>query len=87
VNQTFVKKVFGQRESDRETGENRASLRSFEDAVKEPMFEIIGLVADVKNRGTARSDRAGDLGAVHGDGPRPFPRNPGADGERTADDV
>jgi len=25
VNQTFVKKVFGQRESDRETGENRAA--------------------------------------------------------------
>src|SRR6202171_4869272 len=28
-----------------------AQLAELEDAVKEPMFEIIGLVADVKNRG------------------------------------
>jgi putative ABC transport system permease protein len=50
VNQTFVKKYL--------TNENPigrqvriAQLGEFEDAVKEPMFEIIGLVADAKNRG------------------------------------
>ena len=50
VNQTFVKKYLG--------GENPigkqvriAQLEQFEDAVKDPVFEIIGLVADVKNHG------------------------------------
>ena len=50
VNQTFVKKYL--------TNENPigrqvriAQLAEFEDAVKEPAFEIIGLVADAKNRG------------------------------------
>ncbi len=50
VNQTFVKKYL--------TNENPigrqvriAQLAEFEDAVKEPTFEIIGLVADAKNRG------------------------------------
>src|SRR5437879_5496500 len=50
VNQTFVKKYL--------TNENPigrqvriAQLAEFEDAVKDPTFEIIGLVADAKNRG------------------------------------
>ena len=50
VNQTFVRKYL--------TNENPigrqvriAQLAEFEDAVKEPTFEIIGLVADAKNRG------------------------------------
>src|SRR6266478_1729712 len=50
VNQTFVRKYL--------TNENPigkqvriAQLANFEDPVKEPMFEIIGLVADAKNRG------------------------------------
>jgi putative ABC transport system permease protein len=50
VNQTFVKKYLG--------GENPigkqvkiAQLADFDDPVKDPMFEIIGLVADVKNQG------------------------------------
>jgi putative ABC transport system permease protein len=50
VNQTFVKKYLG--------GENPigkqvriAQLTEFDDPVKEPVFEIIGLVTDVKNQG------------------------------------
>ena len=50
VNQTFTKKYLG--------GENPigrqvriAGLAEFGDPVKEPVFEIIGLVADAKNRG------------------------------------
>jgi putative ABC transport system permease protein len=50
VNQTFVRKYL--------VNENPIGkqirimqLEQFEDPVKEPMFEIIGLVADVKNRG------------------------------------
>ena len=50
VNQTFVKNYLG--------GENPigkqvriAQLTEFDDPVKEPVFEIIGLVADVKNQG------------------------------------
>jgi putative ABC transport system permease protein len=50
VNQTFVKKYLG---SENPIGKQVriAQLAEFDDAVKEPMFEIIGLVADVKNRG------------------------------------
>jgi len=50
VNQTFVKKYLG---NENPIGKQVriAQLAEFEDAVKEPMFEIIGLVADVKNRG------------------------------------
>jgi putative ABC transport system permease protein len=50
VNQTFVKKYLG---SENPIGRQVkiAQLAEFEDAVKEPMFEIIGLVADAKNRG------------------------------------
>jgi len=38
-----------------------------DDAVKEPVFEIIGLVADART-GDARAGRAGNLGALYGDG-------------------
>jgi putative ABC transport system permease protein len=50
VNQTFVKKYLG---NENPIGKQVriAQLAEFEDAVKEPMFEIVGLVADVKNRG------------------------------------
>ncbi len=50
VNQTFVKKYLG---NENPIGKQVriAQLSEFDDAVKEPMFEIIGLVADVKNRG------------------------------------
>jgi len=50
VNQTFVKKYLGNEDP---IGKQVriAQLEQFEDAVKEPVFEIIGLVADVKNRG------------------------------------
>jgi len=50
VNQTFVKKYLG---NENPIGKQVriAQLAEFEDAVKEPVFEIIGLVADVKNRG------------------------------------
>lgn len=50
VNQTFVKKYLG---SENPIGRQVkiAQLAEFDDAVKEPMFEIIGLVADAKNRG------------------------------------
>jgi putative ABC transport system permease protein len=50
VNQTFVKKYLG---NENPIGKQVriAQLAEFEDAVKEPLFEIIGLVADVKNRG------------------------------------
>ena len=50
VNQTFVKKYLG---NENPIGKQVriAQLVEFEDAVKEPVFEIIGLVADVKNRG------------------------------------
>ncbi len=50
VNQTFAKKYLG---NENPIGKQVriAQLAEFEDAVKEPMFEIIGLVADVKNRG------------------------------------
>ena len=50
VNQTFVKKYLG-KENPIGKQVRIAQLAEFEDAVKEPMFEIIGLVADVKNRG------------------------------------
>jgi len=50
VNQTFVKKYLG---SENPIGRQVriAQLAEFDDAVKDPMFEIIGLVADAKNRG------------------------------------
>jgi putative ABC transport system permease protein len=50
VNQTFVKKYLG---NENPIGKQVriAQLAEFEDPVKEPMFEIIGLVADVKNHG------------------------------------
>src|SRR5437762_524788 len=50
VNQTFVKKYLA---SENPIGKQVriAQLANFEDPVKEPMFEIIGLVADAKNRG------------------------------------
>src|SRR5438105_807615 len=50
VNQTFVRKYL---ENDNPIGQQIriAQLEQFEDPVKEPVFEIIGLVADVKNRG------------------------------------
>jgi putative ABC transport system permease protein len=50
VNQTFVRKYLG---NDNPIGKQVriTQLEQFEDPVKEPMFEIIGLVADVKNRG------------------------------------
>jgi len=47
VNQTFVKKYLG-KENPIGKQVRIAQLAEFEDAVKEPMFEIIGLVADVK---------------------------------------
>jgi len=50
VNQTFVKKYLGN-ENPIGRQVRIAQLAEFEDAVKEPMFEIIGLVADAKNRG------------------------------------
>jgi len=50
VNQTFVKKYLG---NENPIGKQVRilQLEQFEDAVKEPTFEIIGLVVDVKNRG------------------------------------
>src|SRR6267143_4668132 len=50
VNQTFVKKYLG---NENPIGKQVriAQLAEFDDAVKEPLFEIIGLVADVKNQG------------------------------------
>jgi putative ABC transport system permease protein len=50
VNQAFAKKYFGN-ESPIGRQVNIKQLASFDDAVKDPMFEIIGLVADVKNQG------------------------------------
>src|SRR5437879_11413102 len=50
VNQTFVKKYLG---NENPIGKQAriARLTEFDDPVKEPMFEIIGLVADAKNHG------------------------------------
>lgn len=50
VNQTFVRKYLG---NENPIGKQVriTQLEQFEDPVREPMFEIIGLVADVKNRG------------------------------------
>ena len=50
VNQTFVKKYLS---NENPIGKQVriAQLAEFEDPVKEPMFEIIGFVADAKNRG------------------------------------
>src|SRR5438046_8452093 len=50
VNQTFVKKYLGN-ENPIGRQVRIARLGEFDDAVKEPTFEIIGLVADAKNRG------------------------------------
>ena len=50
VNQTFVKKYLGN-ENPIGRQVRIAQLAEFDDAVKEPMFEIIGLVADAKNQG------------------------------------
>jgi putative ABC transport system permease protein len=50
VNQTFVKKYLGN-ENPIGRQVRIAQLAEFEDPVKEPMFEIVGLVADAKNRG------------------------------------
>ena len=50
VNQTFVKKYLGN-ENPIRRHVRIAQLAEFDDAVKEPVFEIIGLVADAKNRG------------------------------------
>jgi putative ABC transport system permease protein len=50
VNQTFVKKYLG---NENPIGKQVriSQLADFQDAVKDPIFEIIGLVADVKNQG------------------------------------
>lgn len=50
INQTFVRKYLG---NENPIGKQVriTQLEQFEDPVKEPTFEIIGLVADVKNRG------------------------------------
>lgn len=50
VNQTFVKQYLG---NDNPIGKQVriAQLAEFDDPVKEPMFEVIGLVADAKNQG------------------------------------
>ena len=50
VNQTFVKKYLGN-ENPMGKQVRIAQLAEFDDAVKDPMFEIVGLVADVKNQG------------------------------------
>ncbi|HYW97471.1 MAG TPA: ABC transporter permease [Candidatus Elarobacter sp.] len=50
VNQTFVKKYLGN-ENPIGRQVRIAQLAEFDDAVKEPIFEIIGVVADAKNRG------------------------------------
>src|SRR5437660_11269962 len=50
VNQTFVKKYLGN-ENPIGRQVRIAQRAEFDDAVKEPTFEIIGLVADAKNRG------------------------------------
>ena len=50
VNQAFVKKYLGN-ENPIGRQVRIAQLSQFDDAVKEPIFEIIGLVADVKNQG------------------------------------
>src|SRR5213594_1601810 len=50
VNQTFVKKYLGN-ENPIGRQVRIAQLADFDDAVKEPTLEIIGLVADAKNRG------------------------------------
>jgi len=50
VNQMFVKKYLGN-ENPIGRQVRIAQLAEFDDAVKEPVFEIIGLVADAKNRG------------------------------------
>src|SRR6266849_4255571 len=50
VNQTFVKKyMLGENPIGRQV--RIAQLSEFDDKVADPMFEIIGLVADAKNRG------------------------------------
>ncbi len=54
VNQTFVKKYLGN-ENPIGRQVRIAQLAEFDDAVKEPVFEIIGLVADAKNRGLQES--------------------------------
>lgn len=50
VNETFVKKYL---DKENPIGQQVkiAQLAEFDDAVKDPMFEIIGVVADVKNHG------------------------------------
>jgi len=50
VNQTFVKKYLGN-ENPIGRQVRIAQLAEFDDGVKEPTFEIIGLVADAKNQG------------------------------------
>src|SRR4029077_467263 len=50
VNQTFAKKYLGN-ENPIGRQVRIARLTEFEDAGKEPMFEIVGLVADAKNQG------------------------------------
>ena len=50
VNQTFVKKYLGD-ENPIGKQVRILQLAEFQDAVKDPTFEIIGLVADVKNQG------------------------------------
>lgn len=50
VNQAFVKKYLGN-ENPIGRQVKIVQLSQFDDAVKEPIFEIIGLVADVKNQG------------------------------------
>jgi len=67
VNQTFVKSILG-KENPIGKQVRIAQLAEFEDAVKEPMFEIIGLVADVKNRGLQDPIEPEIWVPVHGDG-------------------
>ena len=50
VNQTFAKKYLGN-ENPIGRQVRIAQLTEFDDPVKDPVFEIIGLVSDVKNRG------------------------------------
>ena len=82
VNQTFAKKFLsGESPIGRQV--RIAQLSEFEDKVPEPVFEIIGLVADAKNRGLQDPPDPGNLGSLYRDGVC-VSRNPGAHFARTA---
>ena len=86
VNQTLVKKFFGQEDPIGRRIKLNMLETETDPPVKDPVFEIIGVVADAKNQRYSGPAEAGTFRAVH-DHRRFRTRHPGPDFEGSAGDA